>query len=708
MSSKFRILFLCCLGCFVGSVLRADDGEGLTVAVVFDGPGWYFDTLSAAVQEEVAGLSRAPVQFLFEDRFNAQWDPARYAAVLDAALTAEEVDVVFAAGVMVAQAAAVPGKVLPKPVLAGYLQDPSMIEIPLTDAGASAKENFAFVVSHERIRRDLLAVHRLFRPSRVDVLMDEALVAGMQGLDGTRAGLEETLGMGLNLIPVRGDPAAALAKVPADAEVVYVTPMLRMDDGARATLYAGLNAREIPTFAMLGVTDLRVGALAGLTSVEHPRLARRMALNLLAMGAGRSAAELPVDLAVPEQLFFNEVTLGLVGFRPSVGVLLQARFLEHADQYESGNELRLEDAVAHALVGNPDMARAASRVAEADGSRRLTRGGLGPQLSLSGQWVELDEERSAASLGMQPRSRVTAGVVLRQSIFDEMAHRRFRAAGHFLTAQTWEQADTKLDVVTEVSLRFFDALSARELVKVEEDQLERIRDLLALARLRVAVGETPREDALRWEAEEAERTAAVLVAHARAQSAMAALNVSMGLPAETPWRLAAVVLEDTETYFMDERLDFATGSFQMIRALSGFWREFGLEQSPVLQALDAAVAAQDQIVSGRRRARYLPEVGLEARVDHVVDRRTAGAGLDDVAAGFGCRCKCRMRLKMSGAWPWWRKFRYLTVGFAGRNGTGHRRIYASWRPCLRRPGSRRMRASWPPTRASRVRSLRSV
>lgn len=510
-----------------------------------------------------------------------------------------------------------------------------MIDIPLTESGASAKPNFAFVVSHERIQRDLAEIQRLFRPHRVDVLMDEALVAGMRRLEDHRKALGASIGADLNLIAVRGDPEEALNLLPEDASVVYVTPMLRMDDEARDALYAGLNRREIKTFALLGLIDLRVGALAGLTSVEQPRLARRMALNLLAMGEGRSPAELPADLAVTEQLFLNERVMREVGFRPSVGVLLRARFLQADEEGEGGVPLTLSEAISRALENHIRLAQADAALQGAEADRRLARGALGPQLGLEGSYHQIDRDRAGASLGIQPRSRLSGGAVLRQMIYQDAAFSRVRSAGRLEASRAFEMAEVRLDVAAGVSERFFDALSAQALLRLEADQLNRIRDLLALARLRVEIGQTPPEDAMRWEAEEAAQMASLLSAEARNRAARAALNQAMGMPVELEWRMQAVELADTETYFLDERLTFATGSMQVIRALTGFWSDFAVENAPGLEALDAAIEAGEIVAASKQRSRFLPEVGLQARVDHVVDRRTEGPDMGAAFASAG-------------------------------------------------------------------------
>lgn len=134
-----------------------------------------------------------------------------------------------------------------------------------------------------------------------------------------------------------------------------------------------------------------------------------------------------------------------------------------------------------------------------------------------------------------------------------------------------------------------------------------------------------------WESEAARQTAAVLSARAQLLGARAALNQAMGLAPDTPWQLQAVALADAQTYFLDDSLRFATGSYHIIIALTDFWRELAQRESPALQALDAAIAAQEIMAEAGRRVRYLPKVGLRAAYDRVLDRQTEGP---DIGAGL--------------------------------------------------------------------------
>lgn len=599
----------------------------VTVAIVQDGPDWYFDMLIDRVQAEVADLQEREIQFLQEARFNAQWAPERVARALEAALTAPEVDLVLAAGVLVAQEAARPDRPLPKPVLAGFMQDAALVPF-------SPKTNFAYILSQNRIDNDMAAMRELFTFERLHVVVDEVLARNLDGVAAAAARLQDELDLPLQLITVRNDVEEALAAIPDSVEVLYVTPLWRLNDAERRRFYEHLAARGIRTFALLGQTDVDLGALAGLAPRAETRLARRLALNLLALADGRPARELPAELILPEQLVFNEQTMRRVAYQSSVGTLLHTRLVTdgHSEDDQTAPPLTLHQALEQALQHNIRLIQATSRQDAARQDHQAARGLVWPQLEAQAGYVHIDRARAKASLGLQPESRLTAGAAVSQLLWHDEVFSQIRAAGQGVQRSAWELADARLDVAMDTALRFFEALSAQALQRVAADQLERIQENLELARLRVGVGQTGPEDALLWESELARQTADLLAARAQVQAARARLNQALGGAGPARWQLEPVTLADGQTFFLDEELRFTKGSYQVIVALTDFWRDLARRESPALMALDAAIEAQRILTEARHRARYQPTVGVRAGYERVLDRQTSGS---DLGAGLG-------------------------------------------------------------------------
>ncbi len=594
------------------------------VGVLFDGPSWYFEELVDLVEQEVTELAESPVEFVRDPRFNANWEIERITDILSEALTEDDLDLILAAGMLMAQAAAAPDLSLSKPVVAGFPQDSALSHF-------ETKENFSFVISRERVTRDVAKMRDLFDFDTLWIAIDRLLAEHLEGVQPLSEQLAAHLDIPVHLIPVDDDPEAALKGIPSDAQVLYITPLLRMNADARTHLFDGLAERGVLSFSLLGELDVQHGALSGITPLAQTRLARRIALNLLALADGRLAETLPREFNVPEHLIFNEDTVRRTGYRQTLGIMLQTSLIEDDARGPEGEPLSLIDALHIGLSLNTRIAAAAAQRLAAVADQRQARAVLWPQIEGQALYAEIDQDRAAASFGLQPRSRLSAGATARQILFHDRVFSQLRAAGMLAERSRWEAESQRLDVVQHVSLRFFDALSAAALVRVATDELDRIRDNLEFARLRVDVGQTGPEDVWRWEAEEARQLSELLAAQAQLNAARAALNQAMGLPADREWHLEAVELDDLQTYFLDDELAFARGDFQTIAALGTFWEQMALQTAPQLQALDAALEAQTIQANATRRSRYVPTVGVQATYDHVLDRRTEGP---DLAAGF--------------------------------------------------------------------------
>jgi hypothetical protein len=155
-------------------------GKPYTIGVVMDGECRYFEQLLALVKQELAVLmeDERPVVFKMDPAFNAGWDLDKVNPALDAALQDPEVDLVYANGILVAQAAAQPMRKLNKPVISGFAQDPDAVGLPYGKDGRSTKKNYNFVIVPLRSSRDLEVFHQLVPFKHLVVLMDSKLMMG--------------------------------------------------------------------------------------------------------------------------------------------------------------------------------------------------------------------------------------------------------------------------------------------------------------------------------------------------------------------------------------------------------------------------------------------------------------------------------------------------------------------------------------------------
>jgi outer membrane protein len=153
----------------------------------------------------------------------------------------------------------------------------------------------------------------------------------------------------------------------------------------------------------------------------------------------------------------------------------------------------------------------------------------------------------------------------------------YRTAQSNLTAQEATSLQTLRTVLFTVHQRYFDALRARELLRVATLQVERTQKILDQTRARVRVGDAPEKDILQAEADYLNAEAASLAAQTQVASSEANLKATIGwAPDQDLPPLVPAEVPDMQPLGMT--LDQA--------------QEMGLRQRPDLAALRQGIIAQ--------------------------------------------------------------------------------------------------------------------
>src|SRR5262249_32957722 len=151
-------------------------------------------------------------------------------------------------------------------------------------------------------------------------------------LCGKADAIEAALGIEIMIVQVDNDLAAAVAAIPPDADAVYVTGLQRHGDDDVRALANALIARRLPSFSVLGKTELEDGLLmtTGGGEGDRARAARRVALMLERIGRGEDPATFDVGFPAERRVAFNMRTAQALGFSPGFQFLLDAEQL-HGD-----------------------------------------------------------------------------------------------------------------------------------------------------------------------------------------------------------------------------------------------------------------------------------------------------------------------------------------------------------------------------------------
>jgi outer membrane protein len=601
--------------------------QAVGIAVVQDGPSWLYDDFTNGIMEELSILAgdTHEIRWLRDPVFNAGWNQAALRPALEKALADPRADMVLSVGILTTALAARADAPLSKPVIGGYIPDGALLHLPYSDTGYSTKNNLSFVVNPRRITDDVRAFQGLIGFERLDVLVDANLLRGLSGIQSFSDTLAKAMDVDIHLLPMGPDASSLLESLPRSAQAVYLTPALTMSDEHREQLVHGLNARGIPTFSLRGRPDVESGVLAGLAPGDMDRFARRIALNIQQLLLGQGTARLPVLLQEEDALTLNARTADHIGFSPALVDWTEATWLDRPG-VEAALALSLEQAMLLAMNRNISLDIERSRLDAALRDHDLAHSRMLPQASGQAVYQRMDQDRAKASLGLFPEDRTTAGVTVRQMIFDDAIISAWKATDRLAQSQARELESQQLDVLAEAGQRYLQLLSAQALLRIDREILDLTQTHRRMAVSRRQIGISGPEDVFRWESETAKRKSALLATQTRTEQARIALNQTLDVDQNTQWNLQDIIMKDEEFYLLDNGLAEVMRTVADWKRLQEFFVQFGLDLAPEIKALEELKAAQG-IERDRLRRRFTtPSLHAQFSYDRELDSTRPGAG----------------------------------------------------------------------------------
>jgi outer membrane protein TolC len=601
------------------------------IGVLVDGPpareGINAEALehaAAAVYGDGLTLTIAP-----QKRLNGNWSVPALNAALDQLEADPQVDIVvtlgFAASHLVAHRTR-----LPKPTIAASVLDPVLQTFPLK-GGTSGRHNFTYVTTFNRVDDQVGTFHRIMGFSHLAVLADPLALQVVRELQIKAAQLQAVTGATIVLCPTN-NLADALANLPPGTDAVYVTPLMQLSSDDLRTLADQLAQRQLPTFSLLGRSEVEQGVLLATSSDTErtERLARRVALNIQRIVEGVDASNIEVYVPSEERLVVNMHTAQLIGFSPHWDDLTDAVQLA-AEEGQGQRPISLLQALNAAIGNNPTLHAAQLGADVAADQTRIARSALLPSLAADVSHTQIDAGHANPLLLAQRTSE--AGATAQLPIYSDSAWAGWSVAQHLSAAATEQARQELLDTLQQTATAYFGLLRAKSVASVRRQNVENTRQNLETARAREAVGLSTRSDYLRWVAQMAGARQELLTAEANDRQAT--VQLSQLIHDDSPQSL--VIVEAG----IDEPLKWIasphTQRYLDTPAKWNVFREFILSQaheySPEVKRVDELIAGQQREVSSARRAFFIPDLAVVGIASDQFDR--SGAGSERTAATPG-------------------------------------------------------------------------
>lgn len=610
-----------------GSRPTLEEKKKITIAIVQDGSSAYFEKLIDEIQAEfnkIMGLMGEGKEIIFKRKgFNAHWNPKAITSILGKALIDEEVDIVLAVGVLSAQGAASPLLYLPKPVVATMIDRSELLAMPISEAGKSTKENFTFVVLNLPISRDFKEFHDMIDFKTVYVLIDRIYAGHLKGVGEAKKKIENQLGININFI--RGGDKAEdyLKQLSPDMEAVVLAGSARMPEEEIQKLINGINQLRIPSFSLVGYSEVKRGVLGGMVPETFMRTARRAALDLQQVILGFRADDLSVMMPIQARLLINGKTARLVGYSPSYVTLQTANFIIDK-AFEEGEALNLQQAMRKAGQQNTQNLVSIADTRISKQTSLINRSALLPQAGGSINYFQVDQDRALASNGSLPQRQTSGDLNFSQVIFDDQLLSNFRASRKDYFGSKFNQESTRLDSILTGGRSYVRLLAAIALLKIEAQNLSLTQDNLEIAQLRFEVGMAGQDEVYRWEAQEAQQRGAVFQRIAEVDNAMVALNQVMNMPMDKIWNAIDIPPDQAMDYFFEGRIGKMVANVKQNRLMQDFLVEKSLENSPELKSFVKQVEGQGIRLNQKKRSFFLPSLGAQFNYSRQIQRSFAG------------------------------------------------------------------------------------
>lgn len=593
------------------------------VGVVLDGP------LSRPVfsRDQVRGEIEALLEGEWrlelgeETTRRGDWTLAGAREALAAQLADERIDIVITLGVLASQAAA-ETRTLPKPVIAAVVADPELQGFPLSD-GVSGKTNFTYLTDFRSMEEQLRSFRRAVPFEELAILVDADILAALPRLRAQKEReVEENFGIRVEVLPVGTSLEPVYARL-AQADAVYVTPLLRFNADDIRGLADRLVDMRLPSFSMLGGHELDLGLLMTRGGGEQADIAaaRRIALNVQRILLGDEPADIPVALNHVQRLTLNMAVAERIGYEPDFSVMADARLLnEQPGRW--GERLSFTEALAIAVRNNRRLQAAAYGPELAATELDSARSQLLPQLGFEASRSRIDADRAL----LRPENSTDLQVNARQVVYSDDVIADWRAAGRRVDASILDYRSRELDVLQAAGEAYLQVLRARAIYEVRRANLDITRENLQLARVRESIGYSGRADVLRWESRLASDRVDLIDAERSLDQAGVRLGQVLGSSQKAPPRPAEDSVDKTLGYFRSERFGRLIDSQSAWDRFRAFLVREALERSPELAGLDERIAAGERQRLAARRKFYVPEVALQAGAGERIQASGAGSG----------------------------------------------------------------------------------
>jgi outer membrane protein TolC len=448
-------------------------------------------------------------------------------------------------------------------------------------------------------------IRRLINPKRVHLVMSEEIFDNVSGFKAEMERYGQEIGVEIIPVLVSTDWRSVLDGLGPDVEMMFFQHTPRLSLGERAAFVEAINERKIPTFSGDGPQDLEIGMLATNRPDLTQTMTRRVALNLFQLITGSSTEDLPLLLIGDAQMTINGRTAAKIGFSLSFEAMVLATVLHPEALERDADRLDLNGALAMADTGNIDLSISNQEVISAQRGRQVIRSPLFPQVGVGANYRSIDNAFVGTIL---PDQWSQANVNVSQMIFDDELISNFRSAGRDYNAAMYQNQSDRLDVYYQAEAAYLLYVQARLMYGIALNNLRLTEGNLEIAKMRVEVGHSGRDEVYRWTAELNQQRTFVMDIESVAETQRIELNRVLGVDLGKRWRPEPLDYDAPWFALTREKLGFALDTHANFNKFTEASVEIALDHSPERKFLIMNLESEGIQLGQRKRSFIVPKV----------------------------------------------------------------------------------------------------
>ena len=606
------------------SLLLLNSQESLHIAVINDDRDGFAPVFEQTLQNEITDLLESRTEITFS-KFYIQPTEAQTLQLIDGIYADTTVDIVIGAGLAASIYLAHIDN-YPIPTISGVVVDRELLNLPHNEDDGSGVENYTYVQTPFDVKKDLETFALLYPYKNLGIVLDTD-IDRMQNVLTNYFESRLPQDVEFSFIQYRQSLDRVLSDIGDRFDALYILAFANEEEDEVRSFYHELNHLQIPSFSLTGREQVRLGATAGLAPPDYVlSLLRRIALDVMFIYEGQSAADLPTTLPRKgDDFVINMQSLKHLEIYPDFDLLNQAILLD-LEVTEGEQNWSIQSYIYEALKSNLNLQtfRQDAEIIARDVS--IAQSNLRPQLDVSTTGVITDPTRVDNSNGLAADFSWLANLTLNQVIYNEPALANVAIQKILKRQQDELVRQGELDVILDAAITYLTYLQVQSIVRIQNENVDVTNQNLNISENKEALGYSGISDVYRLRTQLSQNVIDLNQAISNFNQARIRMNQFINRDQREEFTIEELNNATAFSLASNSNLSNLINNQRDLNKLTDFFVARCFEYLPELKQLEYAIQAQDRALLSSRRSLFLPKVNLQATADKPIDYIGASIG----------------------------------------------------------------------------------